>query len=65
MKAAIYVRYSSENQRPQSIKDHISTYQKLALSQGFSIDKNHVYSDEAKSGVNKDRHDLHSLIEGA
>ena len=52
MKAAIYARYSSENQRPQSIDDQISTCRKLALTQEFSIDENHIYSDEAKSGAN-------------
>ena len=65
MKAAIYARYSSENQRPQSIDDQISTCRKLALTQEFSIDENHIYSDEAKSGAIKDRHGLNSLIEGA
>ena len=65
MKAAIYARYSSENQRPQSIDDQISTCRKLALTKGFPIDEKHIYSDEVKSGANKDRHGLNSLIEGA
>ena len=65
MKAAIYARYSSENQRPQSIEDQISTCRQFAIKQGFSIEENHIYSDQAKSGANKDRHGLNSLIEGA
>ena len=65
MKAAIYARYSSENQRPQSIDDQISTCRQLALKQGFSIEENQIYSDEAKSGANKDRIGLNSLIEAA
>ena len=65
MKAAIYARYSSENQRPQSIDDQISTCRQLAQKEGFSIEDNHIYSDEAKSGANKDRHGLNSLVEAA
>ena len=65
MKAAIYARYSSENQRPQSIDDQISTCRQLAAKQGISIEDNHIYSDEAKSGANKDRIGLNSLIEAA
>ena len=65
MKVAIYTRYSSENQRPQSIDDQISTCRQLAIKQGFSIEENHIYSDEAKSGANKDRYGLNSLIEAA
>ena len=61
MKAAIYARYSSENQRPQSIEDQISTCRKFAIDNDFSIDENHIYSDEAKSGASNDRRGLNSL----
>ena len=65
MKAAIYARYSSENQRPQSIEDQISTCRKFAIENDFSIDENQIYSDEAKSGASSDRHDLNTLSAAA
>ena len=65
MKAAIYARYSSENQRPQSIEDQISTCRKFAIDNDFSIDQNHIYSDEAKSGASSDRDGLNSLSAAA
>ncbi len=65
MKAAIYARYSSENQRPQSIEDQLSTCRQLALINGFSINERHIYSGQAKSGASNDRPSLNSLIEAA
>ncbi len=38
MRAAIYARYSSENQRPESIEDQISACRKLAAAQGYTVD---------------------------
>jgi DNA invertase Pin-like site-specific DNA recombinase len=37
MRAAIYARYSSENQRPESIEDQISACRKLASERGYVI----------------------------
>lgn len=65
MKAAIYARYSSENQRPQSIEDQISTCRNFAIDNDFSIDENHIYSDEAESGASNDRRGLSSLSAAA
>ena len=65
MKAAIYARYSSENQRPQSIEDQISTCRKFAIENYFFIDENHIYSDEAKSGASNDRQGLNALSAAA
>ncbi len=65
MKAAIYARYSSEHQRPQSIDDQVSTCRKFAIANEFSIDENHIYSDEAKSGASNDRDGLNSLSTAA
>ncbi len=65
MKAAVYARYSSENQRPQSIEDQISTCRKFAIENDFFVDENYIYSDEAKSGASNDRDGLNSLSAAA
>jgi site-specific DNA recombinase len=65
MKAAIYARYSSENQRPESIADQVGACRKLAIQRGFTVDENHIYGDEAKSGARKDRAGLSALVEAA
>lgn len=55
MRAAVYARYSSENQRKESIDDQISACRRLAKEQGLEIVDNHIYADEARSGARKDR----------
>jgi site-specific DNA recombinase len=45
MRAAIYARYSSENQRPESIEDQISACRRLASERGFRVLEEHVYVD--------------------
>lgn len=65
MKAAVYARYSSENQRPESIEDQVAACRKLALQRGFNVLEEHIYSDQAKSGARKDRAGLSALIEAA
>ena len=62
MRAAIYARYSSENQRPESIADQISACRRLATERAFTVLDNHVYSDEAKSGARRDRLGLSALV---
>ena len=47
MRAAIYARYSSDNQRPESIDDQVRACRELAGSRGCSVDPAHVYTDEA------------------
>jgi DNA invertase Pin-like site-specific DNA recombinase len=37
MRAAIYARYSSENQRPESIEDQIDACRRLATQRGWTI----------------------------
>ncbi len=60
--AAIYARYSSENQRPESIDDQISSCNRFAEANGFKVLKNHIYTDYALSGSRKDRDGLNALI---
>jgi hypothetical protein len=38
MKAAIYARYSSENQRPESIEDQVRACRMLADERGLLVD---------------------------
>ncbi len=61
MKAAIYARYSSENQRPESITDQVESCRKLAATRGYEISSEHVFSDEASSGSRSDRSGLAAL----
>lgn len=61
MKGAIYARYSSDNQRPESIEDQVRSCMQLATSRGYSVDPHHVFSDEAKSGTLRDRPGLEAL----
>ncbi len=62
MRAAVYARYSSENQRKESIDDQVSACRRLAGEQGLEIVDEHIYSDEAKSGARKDRPGLDALL---
>lgn len=62
MRAAIYARYSSENQRPESIDDQISSCRKVADHRTYTVEDRHIYSDEAASGARKDRAGLAALL---
>ena len=37
MRAAVYARYSSESQRPESIEDQIASCRRLAKQLDFSV----------------------------
>ena len=41
MRAAIYARYSSENQRPESIEDQIGACLRLARERGLRVLEDH------------------------
>ncbi|WP_034630244.1 recombinase family protein [Desulfotruncus alcoholivorax] len=53
MKAVIYARYSSDNQREESITAQIRACTEYAERNGYSIIK--IYTDEAKSAQTDDR----------
>lgn len=65
MRAAIYARYSSENQRPESIEDQIAACRRLAAARGLIVDEAHIYADMAASGARKDRTGLNRLLGAA
>jgi site-specific DNA recombinase len=61
VKAAIYARYSSENQRPESIADQVASCRRLAAERGYEVPDERVYADEAASGSLSDRSGLTAL----
>ena len=61
MKAAIYARYSSENQRPESIEDQINSCRRFAKERGYTILEEQIYCDRATSGARRDRAGLNAL----
>jgi len=65
MAAAIYARYSSENQRPESIDDQVSACRKLAKLRSLTISDDHIYADQARSGARSDRPALAALMTAA
>src|SRR3972149_8435056 len=65
MRAAIYARYSSENQRPESLEDQITACRRLAMQREFTVLGEHIYADRAESGARRDRHGLASLLAAA
>ena len=60
--AAIYARYSSENQRKESIDDQISSCHNYALNHDFVIEDSNIFTDKAKSGARADRIGFRTLL---
>jgi site-specific DNA recombinase len=54
-KAAVYARYSCENQRETSIDDQIRRCRELAQRQQLNIDDSLIFTDAALSGTDKHR----------
>lgn len=50
MRCAIYARYSDESQNPKSTTDQISQCREYIAARGWSVDRAHVFSDDAVSG---------------
>ena len=65
MRASIYARYSSENQRKESIEDQILACRRHAEAKGFVVLEAHIYSDYARSGASFDRPGLLALLAAA
>ena len=61
MRAAIYARYSSENQRPESIDDQISSCRRFAAERTYEVEEAHIHVDEAASGAREVRCGLAAL----
>lgn len=53
--AAIYARYSTDEQRETSIEDQVRRCRQTAAKEGFSVDDEFVFSDSAVSGTAKGR----------
>lgn len=51
--AAIYGRYSTDDQRPTSIEDQVRQCRKAAQEKGFAVEEKWVFADRAVSGGDK------------
>ena len=51
MRCGVYTRFSSDLQHPASIEDQQLACQRYADRQGWQILPDHVYADEALSGM--------------
>ena len=63
MRAAIYARYSSENQSEKSIDDQIRVCKGYIKGYGMTLSDEHIYIDEAISGSLVNRPGLQALEE--
>ena len=63
--AGLYARFSSENQRPQSISDQVSACQREAKRRNLLVLPEHIYTDEALSGASWNRPGLKRMLEAA
>lgn len=61
MRAAIYARYSSENQSEKSIDDQIRVCKNYIEEHGMTVSNEHIYIDEAVSGSIINRPGLQAL----
>ena len=64
-RAAVYARYSSDNQRETSIDDQIRSCADYAKLNDMIIDPKHIYKDSATSGILRDRDGLIKMLEAA
>ncbi len=62
---ATYGRFSSDNQREESLEDQINVCMKYAEENNIIINQEHVYTDAATSGSLRDRDSLSQLLQAA
>ena len=55
MRCAIYARYSSDMQKPESIHDQIRECRSYAEKSGWRVLQDHIYTDCARSGADINR----------
>jgi site-specific DNA recombinase len=65
LRCAAYARYSSDLQSPTSIEDQLRKCREYAASHDFQFVDEHVYVDQALSGVGADRPGLGNLMAAA
>ena len=65
MTVAIYARFSSENQRPESIEDQVRSCRRVADERGWVVLEDHIYADAAVSGASWERRGLDRLCQAA
>jgi site-specific DNA recombinase len=63
MKSVIYARYSSDNQREESITAQVRACTEYAKAKGYTVVK--VYTDEARSATTDDRPGFKAMINDA
>jgi DNA invertase Pin-like site-specific DNA recombinase len=61
----VYARFSSENQREQSIEDQVRVCRTFAAREQITVLENHIYCDEAQSGSVRARPGLEALKKAA
>lgn len=62
MKAAIYARFSTENQRDESIEDQVGKCRFSATEKDFEVLDQFIFTDYAMSGTSENRPGLQALI---
>ena len=65
LRCAAYARYSSDLQSPSSIEDQLRKCREYAAAREFQFMDQHVYVDQALSGVGFDRPGLRALLAAA
>jgi len=65
LRCAIYARFSSARQSLTSIADQIRKCREYAERQGWAVEPEHVYSDEAISGASTAREGLQQILAAA
>ncbi len=64
-RCAMYARYSTDRQNPCSTEDQIRRSSEYAESHGWLVLPEHIYRDEALSGVGADREGFTRLMAAA